>query len=527
MRGLRQGEFPSHTRQFFHTSHSPVAAIELREVSKRFGDVLANDRVNLRVARGTIHGIVGENGAGKSTAMNILYGMYRPDAGTVLVDEQPHVWKSPADALAQGIGMVHQHFMLAGRRSVLDNIILGAEPTRWRIIQRREARRTLEELARQYGLAVGWDRPVEELPVGLQQRVEILKLLFRRARILILDEPTGVLTPQETRSLFSNLKRLRDEGKTILLVTHKLKEIMAFTERVTVFRAGKVMGELETAQTNPQMLADLMVGRKVLLDVHVPEAKPRAEMAIRVSNLSLAGKAKNRNRLSDISFGVHCGEIVGIAGVEGNGQSELLQALLHPNEPECRSAGRVEVLGKDVTGWAAGKIRQLGVAIVPQDRLQEGLLPERPVSENFLLGLQRDVGFARAGWTRWKELRAAAAQSLERYDVRPRALGTPARNLSGGNQQKLIVAREFQRNPRLLVAAQPTRGVDVGAIEFIHGQLVVARDNGSGVLLVSSELEEILALSDRILVMFEGRIVAEYKRGQVTEGELGLKMGGG
>jgi simple sugar transport system ATP-binding protein len=336
-----------------------------------------------------------------------------------------------------------------------------------------------------------------------------------------------VLTPQETRSLFSNLKRLRDEGKTILLVTHKLKEIMAFTERVTVFRAGKVMGELETAQTNPQMLADLMVGRKVLLDVHVPEAKSRAEMAIRVSNLSLAGKAKNRNRLSDISFGVHCGEIVGIAGVEGNGQSELLQALLHPNEPECRSAGRVEVLGKDVTGWAAGKIRQLGVAIVPQDRLQEGLLPERPVSENFLLGLQRDVGFARAGWTRWKELRAAAAQSLERYDVRPRALGTPARNLSGGNQQKLIVAREFQRNPRLLVAAQPTRGVDVGAIEFIHGQLVVARDNGSGVLLVSSELEEILALSDRILVMFEGRIVAEYKRGQVTEGELGLKMGGG
>jgi simple sugar transport system ATP-binding protein len=504
-----------------------VTAIELREVTKRFGTVLANDGVNLRVEQGTIHGIVGENGAGKSTAMNILYGMYRPDSGTVLVDGEPRVWRSPADALAHGLGMVHQHFMLAGRCSVLDNIILGAEPARWGIIQRKEARRTLDELADQYGLAVDWDRPVEELPVGLQQRVEILKLLFRRARILILDEPTGVLTPQETRSLFSNLKRICDEGKTILLVTHKLKEIIAFTQRVTVLRAGKMMGEFETAQTNPQMLADLMVGRKVLLDVHVPEAKPRAEMAINVVNLRLMGRAKNRNQLSDVSFGLRCGEIVGIAGVEGNGQSELLQALLHPNEPECRSTGTVEVLGKDVTGWPAGKIRQLGIAVIPQDRLQEGLLPEQPVSENFLLGLQRDVGFARAGWTRWGEVRAAAAQALERYDVRPRTLGTPARTLSGGNQQKLIVAREFQRKPRVLIAAQPTRGVDVGAIEFIHRRLVNARDEGAGVLLISSELEEILALSDRILVMFAGRMVAEYKRRQVTEGELGLKMGGG
>ena len=504
-----------------------MIAIELRNVTKRFGNVLANDAVNLRVERGTIHGIVGENGAGKSTAMNILYGMYRPDSGAVVVDGKPRIWRSPADALANGIGMVHQHFMLAGRVSALDNIILGAEPVRWGLIQRRQARHTLDELARQYGLAVEWDRPVEELPVGIQQRVEILKLLFRQARILILDEPTGVLTPQETRSLFSNLKRLRDEGKTVLLVTHKLKELVAFTERVTVLRAGKTVGEFETAQTNPQMLADLMVGRKVLLELHVPEAKPRAEFAIEVANLSLAGKGKTRKGLSEISFGVGCGEIVGIAGVEGNGQSELLQALLHPSEPECRSAGTVKVLGKDVTGWPAGKIRQLGVAVIPQDRLQEGLLPERPVSENFLLGLQRDVGFERAGWTRSKEVRAAAAQALERYDVRPRAPGTAARNLSGGNQQKLIVAREFQRKPRVLIAAQPTRGVDVGAIEFIHGQLVHARDNGAGVLLVSSELEEILALSDRILVMFEGRIVAEYKRGQVTEGELGLKMGGG
>jgi simple sugar transport system ATP-binding protein len=459
--------------------------------------------------------------------MNILYGMYRPDSGTVVVDDQPRIWKSPADALAQGIGMVHQHFMLAGRASVLDNIILGAEPVRWGIIQRQQARRTLEELARQYGLAVDWDRPVEELPVGIQQRVEILKLLFRQVRILILDEPTGVLTPQETRSLFSNLKRLRNEGKTILLVTHKLKEIMAFTERVTVFRAGKVMGEFATAQTNPQMLADLMVGRNVLLEVQVSEAKPRAELAIEVANLSFSGKAKAKNRLSDINFEVRCGEIIGIAGVEGNGQSELLQALLHPNEPDCRSAGTVKFLGKDVTSWSAAKIRDLGVAVIPQDRFQEGLLPEQPVSDNFLLGLQMSMEFARAGWIRWKNVRAAAVGALEQYDVRPRGLTTLAGKLSGGNQQKLIVAREFHRKPRVLIAAQPTRGVDVGAIEFIHKRLVTARDEGAGVLLVSSELEEILALSDRILVMFERRIVAEYKRGQVTDGELGLKMGGG
>jgi simple sugar transport system ATP-binding protein len=504
-----------------------VIAIELRDVTKRFGNVLANDAVNLRIERGTIHGIIGENGAGKSTAMNILYGMYRPDSGAVVVEREPRVWRSPADALANGIGMVHQHFMLAGRASALDNIILGAEPVRWGVIQRRQARRRLDDLARQYGLAVDWDRPVEELPVGIQQRVEILKLLFRQARILILDEPTGVLTPQETRSLFSNLERLRDEGKTILLVTHKLKEIRAFTQRVTVLRAGKTVGEFETAQTNPQMLADLMVGRKVLLEVHVPEAKPRREFAIEVANLSLDANGKTRGRLADIRFGVRCGEIVGIAGVEGNGQSELLQALLHPNEPECRSAGTVKVLGHDVTGWRAAKIRKLGVAVIPQDRVREGLLPERPVSVNFLLGLQSAPGFAKAGWTRWREVRAAATQALEQYDVRPRALTTPAGKLSGGNQQKLIVAREFQRNPRVLIAAQPTRGVDVGAIEFIHRRLVSARDEGAGVLLISSELEEILTLADRILVMYEGRMVGEYERGEVTEGELGLKMGGG
>jgi simple sugar transport system ATP-binding protein len=504
-----------------------VTAVELRDVTKRFGNVVANAGVSLRVERGTLHGLVGENGAGKSTAMNILYGMYRPDAGTVLVDGEPHAWKSPADALAQGIGMVHQHFMLAGRCSALDNIILGAEPARYGVIQREAARRSLQELASQYALTVDWDCPIEELPVGIQQRVEILKLLFRRARILILDEPTGVLTPQETRSLFLNLKKLRDEGKTILLVTHKLKEVMTFTDRVTVLRDGRVTGEFETAQTNPQKLADLMVGRKVLLELEVPAAQPRPERALEVTDLGLVRRAGKRQALQAVSFAVHCGEIVGLAGVEGNGQGELLQALLHPKDPECRSAGTVRFLGQDVTGWSAAKIRALGVAMIPEDRMQMGLLPGRPVLDNFLLGLQRAPAFNQAGWTKWGAVWAAAAEALEEYDVRPRALATPAGTLSGGNQQKLLVAREFYRQPRALLAAQPTRGVDVGAIEFIHRRLVAARDAGAGVLLVSSELEEILSLSDRILVMFEGRIVAEFKRGQVTERELGLKMGGG
>jgi general nucleoside transport system ATP-binding protein len=501
-------------------------AVELRGLTKQFGTVLANAGVNLRVETGTIHGVIGENGAGKSTAMKILYGMLRPDAGDIFVGGQKRVWSSPSDAIAQGIGMVHQHFMLAGPYSALDNILLGAEPLRWGVIDRRGARSRLETLARQYGLPVEWDRPVEELPVGVQQRVEILKLLFRQATILILDEPTAVLTPQETNDLFTNLSKLRAEGKTVLLVTHKLKDVMSFTDRVTVFRAGKVTGEVETSCTNPQELANLMVGRKVVLNIEAPPAHPRAEHAIEVSGLSLAGPAGSRHRLSEVSFSVRRGEIVGIAGVEGNGQSELLNAMLHPGDPKCRTSGTVRFLGEDVTAYAPLRIRDLGVAVIPEDRQQEGLLLERPVSENFLLGLQRSPAFSRAGLLRLQDLYRTAADAIADYDVRPPDLTLPAGKLSGGNQQKLIVAREFQRQPKVLIAAQPTRGVDVGAIEFIHTRIVRARDEGAGVLLVSSELDEILTLSDRILVMFEGRIVADYGRGEVTERELGLKMGG-
>jgi simple sugar transport system ATP-binding protein len=503
-----------------------LPAVELRGLTKQFGSVLANAGVNLRVEAGTIHGVIGENGAGKSTAMKLLYGMLQPDAGEILIAGKKCVWASPSDAIARGIGMVHQHFMLAGPYSALDNILLGAEPLRRGVIDRRGARTRLEALARQYGLPVDWDRPIEQLPVGVQQRVEILKLLYRAANILILDEPTAVLTPQETNDLFGNLKKLRAEGKTVLLVTHKLKDVMSFTDRVTVFRAGKVTGEVETSRTTPQELANLMVGRKVVLHIAVPPAHPRPEAAIEVTGLSLAGLAGSRRRLSDVSFSVKCGEIVGVAGVEGNGQSELLQALLHPRGPQRRTTGTVQFLGEDVTNWAPLRIRDLGVAVIPQDRLQEGLLLERPVSENFLLGLQRSPAFSRAGFLDLGGLAQTAARAMADYDVRPPDLTLPAGKLSGGNQQKLIIAREFQRQPRVLIAAQPTRGVDVGAIEFIHTRIVRARDEGAGVLLVSSELDEVLTLSDSILVMFEGRIVAEFRRGEVTERDLGLRMGG-
>jgi ABC-type uncharacterized transport system ATPase subunit len=506
---------------------APAAAVELRDLTKHFGSVAANAGVNLRARAGAIHGVIGENGAGKSTAMKLLYGLLRPDSGQILIDGKACVWNSPLDAIRHGIGMVHQHFMLAGPCSALDNIILGAEPGRFGILDRRRARARLDALAAQYHLAVDWDRPVGQLGVGAQQRVEILKLLYRDARILIFDEPTDVLTPQETNHLLENLRQLRAEGKTILLITHKLREVMEFTDQVTVFRAGRVTGELETASTNPGELASLMVGRKVVLNIDVPPARPRPEPALEVAQLCLPARSSGGPaRLSDVSLRVSCGEIVGIAGVEGNGQSELLQAIMHPRDRHSRASGVVRVLGSDVSSWHAARIRDLGVAVIPEDRLNEGLLPLRPVTENFLLGLHRSPEFCRRGFIRRDDLNSATARALEEYDIRPRDPVLPAGRLSGGNQQKLIVAREFHRQPRVLIAAQPTRGVDVGAIEFIHRRIVRARDDGAGVLLVSFELDEILSLSDRILVMYQGRIAAEFARGQATERELGLKMGG-
>lgn len=507
-------------------SKLPSAAVEIRGLSKRFGEVQANHGICLTVQRGTVHGIVGENGAGKSTAMKMLYGLYQPDSGEILVNGTRREWNSPADAIEAGIGMVHQHFMLAGPHSAFENIVLSNKLGFFRAIDHPSARQRLDTFARDYGLVVDGDVPVEQMPVGLQQRVEILKLLFREATVLIMDEPTAVLTPQETNNLFRNFSKLKEQGKTILFITHKLREVMDFTDQVSVFRAGKVVGHRETRETNAEELAEMMVGRKVALQIPVATAEPRTNVAIQVEKLSVSGRAGSRHRLHDLSFQVRRGEIVGIAGVEGNGQSDLVQALLHPRDPACRTSGSVRFLDQDVTSWAAATIRNLGVAVIPEDRLREGLIPERPVSENFLLGLQRNNRFARNGILDSKELARRAGEAVREYDVRPADLSIPAGNLSGGNQQKLIAAREFDRNPAVLIAAQPTRGVDVGSIEFIHRRIVHARDEGGGVLLISSELDEILALSDRVLVMYEGRINGEFQRGQADERMIGLRMAG-
>ncbi len=503
--------------------------IELRGLTKSYGQCRANDGVSFSIRQGSIHAIIGENGAGKSTAMKMLYGMIRPDTGEILVDGVVRRWTSPSEAIAAGIGMVHQHFMLAGPYDAVENVVLGAEPLRgWRglpqalrPIDRSGAQNDLQKVARANGFKINWNKPIEELPVGIQQQLEIVKLLYRKARILILDEPTAVLTPQETRELFQRLRELRDQGKTVLIITHKLKEVMAVSDHVTVFRAGKVVGEVETKKTSPDQLAQMMVGRRVSLHASVPPAPVLRDAVLEVQDFSTSSGS-----LKKLNLRVRGGEVVGIAGVEGNGQSKLLRALIRPRE--LKTEGVIRVLGRDVVAngrkLETREILELGMSVIPEDRHREGLLLERPVRENFLLGLQRR--FSRRGFIDRVKLEAAGQAALEVYDVRPRSLEVNSGGLSGGNQQKLIIAREFERKPRFLIAAQPTRGVDVGAIEFIHSRILEARAQGAGILLVSSELDEVLALSDRVLVMFDGRIVAEYERGAADENQLGLAMGG-
>lgn len=518
-------------------------AVEFRDVAKHFmrptGPCIANDRISFTVKAGTIHGIIGENGAGKSTAMKMLYGLYAPTKGEIAVRGNVVHFRSPQDAIRLGIGMVHQHFMLAGPLTVLDNIILGAEPgSPFAPIDRVSAREKLAGLAKKYGLEVPLDVPIETLPVGVQQRVEILKTLYRGAEILILDEPTAVLTPIEVTELFKNLRALKEEGKTILIITHKLKEVLAFTDEITVFRAGRVSGGLVTKEATVQKLADLMVGRAVKLSLEIPPSEV-GKPALRVEKLRAHKPAQEKlqgatyevvadqeaiESLKEVSFEVRAGEIVGIAGVEGNGQSELLQAILHPSDKKWLESGTVEVLGENVTDWKTKHILKLGVGVIPEDRHHQGLMLDRSVADNFILGSQSSYSWY--GWMRGRWVRAAVARAMENFDVRPRNPSLPIRGLSGGNQQKVIIAREFERSPKLLIAAQPTRGVDVGAIEFIHGRILKARTEGVGVLLISSELDEVLALSDRILVMYSGRIIAEYRRGEADERRIGASMGG-
>jgi ABC-type uncharacterized transport system ATPase subunit len=525
-------------------------AVELRGISKRFGEVQANRDVHLQVARGSIHGIVGENGAGKSTLMSVLYGFHPADAGSILVDGRPVRLAGTQDAIAHGIGMVHQHFMLVDRFTVLENIVLGAEHGFMLAGSLARARSAVARLAREFGLTVEPDARVRDLPVGALQRVEILKALFRGARILILDEPTGVLTPQETTQLFRVLAELRGRGVTVLLITHKLKEILNITDTVTVMRAGAVVATRATRDTSEAELAELMVGRKVRLHAAAP-AHAAGELRLAAQGL-VWRDAQGVPRLCDVSLALHAGEIVGVAGVSGNGQSELLGVLagLLPVQ-----AGEVRIAPAPADGAAAAppaaalaavarppaawhvidarhptdprELRTLGLAHVPEDRHRLGLVLQFPAWESAALGYLDDASLRRGWLLDHPAMRRQCRQMMDEFDVRPRDEGLRSSKFSGGNQQKLILAREFRRAPRVLLIGQPTRGVDIGAIEFIHQRIVALRDAGCAVLLVSTELDEILALADRIVVMSAGRITGTLPRGQADEGRLGAWMGQG
>jgi len=498
--------------------------IELRGIDKWFGGVHANREISLVVQPGTIHGVVGENGAGKSTLMGILYGYYRPDRGEILVRGRAVGLRSPQDALAAGIGMVHQHFMLVEPFTVLENVVLGVEGGVRLGAGLARARAELARLGREYHLEVDPDARVADLGVGQRQRVEILKALYRNADILILDEPTAVLTPQEADHLFAILRALRRRGKTVLLITHKLREIREITDVVTVMRQGRVVATLPTADTTPERLAELMVGRPVSLRVDKAPARP-GEPVLEVEDLVVVD-GLGVPRVKHVSFTVRRGEIVGVAGVAGNGQSELLEALAGMRPV---ASGRILVVGHEVADHAAGtprRLRRLGAAHVPEDRHRTGLVIPFAGRESAILGYHGDAAYNGAIRLRRSAVAASWRRQVSEYDIRPGDGRLPTSAFSGGNQQKIVLARELDRDPDLLLVGQPTRGVDIGAIEFIHRRLVALRDAGRAVLVVSVELDEILALADRILVMHDGRLVGDVPRAAATERGLGLMMAG-
>ena len=500
--------------------------LELRSITKRFANVLANDQVNIKVETGTIHAIVGENGAGKSTAMRIAYGFYRADSGEILIDGEPREILSPHDAIANGIGMVHQHFMLVSTMTVAENIVLGAEPGSSFAIDLTTASEQIRKLSEEFKLAVNPNALIEDLSVGQQQRVELLKALYRQARILILDEPTAVLTPQEVEEFFAILRRMREQGKTVVIITHKLGEVLAISDDVTVMRDGRVVGRLKTRETSAAELARLMVGREVLLRVEKPEPHiGQCQLAVR--ELTVQGRDGGK-RVNNISFDVCRGEIVGIAGVEGNGQTELVEALAGLADPD-RVSGEIVLEGRNIRALGARERRELGIAHIPEDRHRRGLLLEFSLSENSILGVHyRKPAVSFAGvFLDDEAIQKRATEIIHNFDVRPANPDLPAGSLSGGNQQKLIIGREFELHPKLLLVSQPTRGVDIGAIEFIHRKLVALRDAGCAVLLVSAELEEVTSLSDRLLVIHDGRIVGEVDPKVATTEQIGLLMTGG
>ena len=504
-----------------------LPALQMAGIYKRFGDVLANVDVNFTVVQGTLHGLIGENGAGKSTLMSVLYGFYPVDSGRIEVFGKPVQICNADDAIACGIGMVHQHFMLVETLTALENVMLGAEP-RWHLPSAiKPVRERLEALMQSTGLRVTLDATVADLAVGDRQRLEILKALYRGARILILDEPTAVLTPQETQQLFAVLRQLRAQGSTVILITHKLKEVLALCDQVTVMRAGRVVDDMPIARASVEALAQAMVGRKVQLDrppAQVPTQR-EATPVLLAQGLQLRD-ASGVQRLSDVGLQLRAGEIVGIAGVSGNGQSELLDILSGLAAPD---GGSMQVLGRQFVSGAwldPFTARSIGLAHVPEDRQARALVMDFEAWESAVLGYEHLPQFCRTGWMRAGAMRNATADMMERFDVRPRKAALGSRKFSGGNQQKLVLARELGQAPRVLLVGQPTRGVDIGAIEFIYSQLRAMRDAGCAVLLVSSELDEILALSDRVLVMVQGRVSGALDIADCNEERLGLLMAG-
>ena len=508
-------------------------AVELRNISKSFGKNIANDDVSIAVPQGTIHGIVGENGAGKSTIMKVLFGLYQPDRGEIFVDGEKRHWHSTKDASAAGIGMVHQHFMLSHRHSTLDNIILGVEPSSsttsiraFQPIDRKHARVELRVIMKMFDLQVDLDAKVATLPVGVQQRIEILKVLYRKARVLILDEPTAVLTPQETSAFLFNLKKLRDEGKTIIIITHKLQEILSCADDISVMRAGKLVGCVAANGLSEEALATMMVGRAVRLRVEPPPMTRTEKSMLTVKDLSWRGPQKSQ-KLTKLSFEVHGGEILGVAGVDGNGQHELLEALSAPSSHGRLLSGDITIQSKSARRLSNLQLRQSGVAFIPPDRLRDGILAEQNAFHNFALGHHFRKEFATRGLIRWGAVRRACQRAMTAFDVRPPNPWTIAGDFSGGNQQKLIFARELNFGPSVIIAANPTRGVDVGSIEFIHDQILAARQRGCAVLLVSSELSEVMGLSDRIIVLYRGAVAGELSRKEFDHDRIGCLMGRG
>ena len=496
--------------------------IEMLHITKEFPGIIANDDITLQLRRGEIHALLGENGAGKSTLMSVLFGLYQPEAGEIRKNGQVVKINDPNDATALGIGMVHQHFQLIDVFTVLDNIILGAETTKFGFLQKKEARKKVEELSEKYGLKVDLDAKVEDITVGMQQRVEILKRLYRDNEILIFDEPTAVLTPQEIEELMATMKEFAKEGKSILFISHKLNEIMEVADRVTVLRKGKYVGTVNTCDTDKQSLSNMMVGRPVQLEVVKDEARP-GETVLKVEHLSVPSHTHKKDAVHDVSFEARAGEILCIAGIDGNGQTELVYGLT--GLEKC-SGGTVTLCGHDISH---ATIRQRGenMSHIPEDRHKHGLVLDFTLEQNLVLQRFREPRFQHMGFIKPAAVREYADRLIEQYDVRSgQGPVTVARSMSGGNQQKAIIAREVDREKPLIVAVQPTRGLDVGAIEYIHSQLVAERDKGRAVLLVSLELDEVMSLSDRILVMYEGEIVGELDPKATTVQELGLYMAG-